>query len=177
VPRTRTVVVPAVALMLILGSCSGGVKDPALDQTARDIVAMILGYNCDLLPRYLPSGAVESLSADIDAPLLAGMSNPIERLCFVLGRSGYPRSETMDVSARVETQMRAVLVLSRGDAPPASLRAPFISERAVSVVQAVGDDACSPPFASSISGLSARLAGTCLPRLLQVWGPQIGVSR
>jgi hypothetical protein len=51
VPRTRTVVVPAVALMLILGSCSGGVKDPALDQTARDIVAMFLGYNCDHLPR------------------------------------------------------------------------------------------------------------------------------
>jgi hypothetical protein len=29
------------------------VEDPALEKTARDVVAMLGGYNCELLPRYL----------------------------------------------------------------------------------------------------------------------------
>jgi hypothetical protein len=118
----RKVVIRSVLVILLLPSCSGGgVRDPALEQTARDIVAMVKGYNCDLLPQYLPSGAVERLSVDIDAPLLGGMGDPIERLCFVLGRAGYPRSETMDVAARVETEERALLVLSGNGSGPTEL--------------------------------------------------------
>ncbi len=88
------------------------VEDAALEQTARDVVAMLGGYDCVRLPGYLPEGAEEMLRSNIDAPLLEGMADPIERVCFVLGLQDHPRSETMEVAAVSQTRERAVLELS-----------------------------------------------------------------
>jgi hypothetical protein len=88
------------------------VDDPAVVQTARDVVALIGGYNCDLLPRYLPAGAAELFTANIGPDLMDGMHDPVERVCFVLGViDDYPLSETMDVRAGVLTDARADLIL------------------------------------------------------------------
>jgi hypothetical protein len=83
-----------------------------LVQTARDVVAMLGGYNCGLLPRYLPTGAASLFQANIGPELMDGMENPVERVCFVLGViQDYPRSETMEVRAETVTDARADLIL------------------------------------------------------------------
>jgi hypothetical protein len=88
------------------------VEDEALVQTARDVVALIGGYNCELLPRYLPAGAAELFASNIGPELMDGMHDPVERVCFVLGViDDYPASETMDVRATVLTDARADLIL------------------------------------------------------------------
>jgi hypothetical protein len=91
------------------------VEDPALEKTARDVVAMLGGYNCELLPRYLASGADAFLRGSIGPELMDTMDDPIERVCFVLGVvQDYPRSETMEVRAETRTATRADLILLGG---------------------------------------------------------------
>ncbi|MFN2545498.1 MAG: hypothetical protein ABR600_13160, partial [Actinomycetota bacterium] len=110
------------ALLLALAACGGGrglpgerVEDGSLVQTARDVVAMIGGYNCELLPGYLPSGAYDFFRTSIPDALMDGMDDPMERVCFVLGViQHYPRSETMDVRTETMTPSRADLILLDG---------------------------------------------------------------
>jgi hypothetical protein len=90
-------------------------EDEALVQTARDVVAMLGGYNCALLPGYLTSAGEEFLRQNIAPELMDTMSDPIERVCFVLGVvQKYPRSETMEVRAQALTAERADLLLLGG---------------------------------------------------------------
>jgi hypothetical protein len=109
-----------VASLLCLAACSperpgDPVEEPALEQTARDVVALLGGYNCELLPRYLAAGAGDYLTASIGPELMDSMRDPIERVCFVLGVvQDYPRSETMEVRANAVTSTRADLILLGG---------------------------------------------------------------
>jgi hypothetical protein len=113
---TRTIVVAVVAL----GACSSdgpgkAVEDEALVQTARDVVAMLGGYNCELLPGYLTAEGQEFLRGNIAPELMDTMTDPLERVCFVLGVvQKYPRSETMEVLAQSLTAERADLLLLGG---------------------------------------------------------------
>jgi hypothetical protein len=106
------------AALLLLGACAGpdlpgeAVDDEELVQTARDIVALVGGYNCELLPGYLPSGSAAFFHANIGPGLMDGMDDPVERVCFVLGVvQDYPRSETMEVRAETLTEDGADLLL------------------------------------------------------------------
>jgi len=119
-----SVVLAAVSLACASSPAPPGreVDDAALVQTARDVVALLGGYNCDLLPRYLPAGAAELFAANLGPDLMDGMNDPVERVCFVLGViDDYPASETMDVRAAVLTAARADLILV-GDGRRADLR-------------------------------------------------------
>jgi hypothetical protein len=116
--NTRRVLV---SLLLTLAACGGPtlpgekIEDASLVQMARDIVAMIGGYNCELLSGYLPLGADDFFRTTIPEALMDGMHDPTERVCFVLGViQHYPRSETMDVRARTLTESRADLILLGG---------------------------------------------------------------
>lgn len=104
----------SLVLALGLGGCGGSSApvDPALEQTARDIVAMLGAYDCERLPRYLPAGAEELFDRHIDAALLDTTPDPLERVCFVLGViDDYPRSETMLVTITAGGPDRPLLVL------------------------------------------------------------------
>jgi hypothetical protein len=105
-----------VAACVVLSACAPGqpgepVEDEALEQTARDVVAMLGGYNCGLLPGYLASGGESFLRASIGPDLMDSMADPIERVCFVLGViQRYPYSETMEVQAETLTASGADLI-------------------------------------------------------------------
>jgi hypothetical protein len=109
-----------VAGLVTLAACSPDrpgepVEEAALEQTARDVVAMLGGYNCELLPGYLAAGGEHFLRASIGPDLMDTMEDPLERVCFVLGViQDYPRSETMEVRAEVLTPARAHLILLGG---------------------------------------------------------------
>jgi hypothetical protein len=109
-----------VAVLVVLAACSperpgDAVEDKGLVQTARDVVAMLGGYNCQLLPGYLTSGGEQFLRTGISPALMDTMTDPIERVCFVLGViQHYPRSETMEVRADSMTAERADLILLGG---------------------------------------------------------------
>jgi hypothetical protein len=91
------------------------VEDQGLVQTARDVVAMLGGYNCELLPGYLTSDGEQFLRTSISPALMDTMSDPMERVCFVLGAiQRYPRSETMEVRAESMTIDQADLMLLGG---------------------------------------------------------------
>src|SRR5688572_10848210 len=93
------------ALLLVLAACGPErpghpVADRVLARTARDVVALIGGYNCEMLPSFLPDGAPAFLGANIGTELMDGMQDPVERVCFVLGVvQDYPYSESMEVRA------------------------------------------------------------------------------
>jgi hypothetical protein len=117
VSRPRRLVVAA---LLAVGACGPdlpgqAVEEPSLVRTARDIVALVEGYNCELLPGYLPTDAAAFFHANISPELMDGMEDPVERVCFVLGViQDYPRSETMEVRAETVTETRADLILMGG---------------------------------------------------------------
>ncbi len=88
------------------------VEDQQLVQSARDVVALIGAYDCERLPRYLPASAAALFKASFDPALMAEMTDPLERACFVLGvMQQYPRSETMEVRALSQTTTSAKLHL------------------------------------------------------------------
>ena len=107
-------------LLLVLASCDfaegSPVKDPDLEQTARDVVAMIGGYNCELLPGYLAPEAEGLFRSQLDEALMDGMTDPLERVCFVLGVAHhYPSSSTMTVRLVRESGARVMLLLTDGN--------------------------------------------------------------
>jgi hypothetical protein len=124
VNRLRRILVGS---LLALTSCASGlpgesVEDASLMKTARDVVAMLGGYNCELLPQYLPTGATALFQANLGPELMDGMEDPMERVCFVLGViQDYPRSETMEVRAETVTDASADLILI-GEGVKAELR-------------------------------------------------------
>lgn len=88
------------------------VEDPQLVQSARDIVALIGAYDCERLPDYLPVSAEALFKSSFDQTLMAEMTDPLERACFVLGvMQEYPRSETMEVRAMSQSASSAELHL------------------------------------------------------------------
>jgi hypothetical protein len=109
-----------VLAVVAVGGCGpelpgASVDDPSLVQTARDVVALVEAYNCELLPRYLPTGAPEFFRMNMPSYLMDGMEDPVERVCFVLGVvQDYPRSETMEVRSETLTDDRADLLLIEG---------------------------------------------------------------
>lgn len=84
------------------------------DSVARDIVAAVAGYDCDLLAAHYESGAEAFLRANIDASLLRGSPDPVERVCFVLGTLEYPQVEDLAIDVASETPKGAVLHLRDG---------------------------------------------------------------
>lgn len=127
----RALKASVIAALLALVACAPGqrgkkVGDESLVLTARDLVALLGGYNCGLLPSYLPAGAPEFFRANLGPVLMDRMKDPVERVCFVLGViQRYPRSEIMDVRAGTLTDTRADLILL-GDGEEAELR--FVRE-------------------------------------------------
>jgi hypothetical protein len=123
----RALVASATAALLALVACAPGqpgekVEDESLIHAARDLVALLGGYNCALLPNFLPTGAPLFFQANIGPTLMDGMQDPVERVCFVLGViQRYPASETMDVRADTLSDTRASLILL-GDQREAELR-------------------------------------------------------
>lgn len=108
-----------VALFLALVACARGpgeaVEDAALVQTARDVVALLGGYNCERLPLHLTADAPAFFRVHVAGELLDGIADPVERVCFVLGVvQDYPRSETMDVLAESQSASRVDLILTDG---------------------------------------------------------------
>lgn len=114
--KRMIVVFLAIALLPACSRAEGETVGPKLEQTARDVVAMIRAYNCELMPKYMAPEAEPLWRSQIHGDLLdTGISDPIERVCFVLGTLEYPRSETMEVSERTRSKDRVLLSLSDGD--------------------------------------------------------------
>jgi hypothetical protein len=88
---------------------------PTLENVARDIVAAIKGYECKTLASYHASGAEALFRASIHPDrIVSSMTDPLERVCFVLGTLRYPQSETMKVRTISETDTQARLKLAAG---------------------------------------------------------------
>lgn len=108
------------AALLVLSACDfaegSPVKDPELEQAARDLVALVGGYNCELLPGFLAPEAEALFRSQIDEALMDGMvADPLERVCFVLGVvQDYPSSTTMTVRVMAERGDRVELQLTDG---------------------------------------------------------------
>jgi hypothetical protein len=115
------------AVLVSLTACSSDapghpVEDPVLEQTARDVVAMLGGSNCHLLPGHLAAAGESFLRSSVTPQLMDTMTDPMERVCFVLGVvQDYPRSETMEVRAESMAGGRADLILT-GNGRRAELR-------------------------------------------------------
>lgn len=81
------------------------------DSVARDIVAAVAGYDCDLLAAHYEPEAAAFFRANIDADLLRGSPDSVERVCFVLGTLEYPQVEDLAIEVASETPQQAVLHL------------------------------------------------------------------
>jgi hypothetical protein len=82
-----------------------------LESVAREIVADVAGYDCDLLAQHYEPDAAEFFRAQIDAELLDRSRDPVERVCFVLGTLEYPQAEDLAIEVVSQTPNRAVLHL------------------------------------------------------------------
>jgi hypothetical protein len=99
--------------ILALGACSSGGIDTKLEQTARDIVAMVRGSNCGRMSLYTAPEAETLWRQQIHGDLLeSGSNDPIARVCFVLGTVEFPRSETMEVEERSRSGNKVTLRVS-----------------------------------------------------------------